>query len=171
MSFFGKKELNLIDYEKPKTNPFLEYKRTLEGYVPDSTMLVPLQNWFSNHPNNVKKVQFINDHFFFVSKDILARTLTLNIDRRIKFIKYPKKPVNEIDEELAWLIPYICKYYSWSEREFQLHQELIDLTDEELHQALHKRFGFDKKECRKLGIKNEKIVAKYDGRKIQGFFA
>ena len=172
MSFFGTTKYNLLpeDYkEGSKTNPFIEYKRVLEGYAPDENMLVPVLNWFSNHKSNIKRMQAINRNFFYNSKRILSHAITLNINRNIRFIKYPKKKKEE--KELDFLIPYILKYHNWSEREYDFYKNLINLEDRELHKTLDKAFAFDKKECRKLGIKREKINVKYEKKiRVKGFF-
>lgn len=172
MSFFGKQQVNILEEYKPaKANLFEEYKRTLQGYCPDANLLVPLLNWFSNHPTNIKEMQFINERFFSVKDTILIHNLTLNINHQLRFIKYPKKSKEKKDEELDFLIPYIQRYYGWSDREYHFHKHLIDLEDEELHQVLHKRFALEPKECRKLGIRIEKVKKKYEGKIVRGFFA
>ena len=172
--FFGtiKYDLLPVDYkEENKTNPFIEYKRVLGGYSSDEKMLVPILNWFSNHKANIKKMQNVNRCFFYNSKSVIAHNITLNINRGVTFIKYPKKKKKEDEHELIFLVPYIMKYYSWSEREYGFYEKFIDLEDRDLHAELDKAFAFDKKECRKLGITRKKIKAKYQKyEKTKGFF-
>lgn len=168
IGFFGGEKFDLIEEQKTKLNLFDEFKQVLNGKVPEETLLVPLLNWYSNEKLNIQQMQNINKQFFWVSKDILSRQMVLNINRYKTYIKYPKKGE---EEELEFLIPYICKYYKWSEREFNFNRELIDLKDENLHKELDKLFAFEKDELRKLGIKREKIEAKFEKViKTKGFF-
>lgn len=168
--FFGGRNLNLIEEPtKSKLNILQEYKDVLEGRPMSEEALVPLLNWFSNTRSNIIKMQDINRMFFYCGKKTLCNGIFLNVNRTVRFIKYPKKPKNE--EELVFLIPYICRYYGWSEREYEFYSHLINLEDEELHLELDRQFAFDKSECRKLGIKREKIKKKYEGKpKVVGFF-
>jgi len=170
--FFGSIKYNLLpdDYkETSKTNPFIEYKRVLEGFSPDQNMLIPLVNWFSNHKLNITTMQRANRNLFYNKKSIIAHYIALNINRSVRFIKYPKtkKEPNELD----FLIPYILRYYSWSQREYEFHKDLINLEDRDLHLTLHRAFALEKKELRKLGIKQEKIKVKFEKhQRTRGFF-
>lgn len=170
LGFFGGRRLNLIDIPvKEKLNILQEYKDVLSGIPMKEDALVPLLNWFSNHKRNIEKIQKVNQRFFFVSKRILSHSIFWSIDRSVRFIKYPKK--NKETHELDFLVPYILRYYNWSEKEYDFYKDLIDLEDEELHKELDKQFAFDKKECRKLGISRTKIRVKYESKpKIRGFF-
>lgn len=167
---FGGKVHNLLeDYKKPKVNLLEEFKECMDGKVPSEDVLVPLLNWYSNHITNIRAMQSFNQHFFWADKRVLARYMCLNLNRRVKFIKYPKKKKDE--HELAFLIPYVQRLYGWSEREWKMYEKLVNLEDRELHQILNKKFALDKKELKKLGITNVKIKAKYEGKpKVQGFF-
>ena len=168
IGFFGGEVFNLIDEQKTKLNLFEEFKDVLKGKVPEETLLVPLLNWYSNEKLNIHQIQNINKQFFWVSKDILSRQMVLNINRYKTYIKYPKKGE---EDELSFLIPYICKYYGWSEREYKYHQDLIDLKDENLHKELDRLYAFEKDELKKLGMKREKIEAKFEKViKTKGFF-
>lgn len=170
MGYFGGKKTNILeDYVKPKINLFEQYKRVQSGGLGNDECLIPLMNWFSNHEANIINIQKINKRFFYVNKKILNRQLSLKINQNIRFIKYPKKPKNE--HPYNFLIPYIQKFYSWSDKEWNFYKDFFDLNDEKLHIKLHRNFAFDKKECRKLGIKIEKINVKYEAvNKTKGFF-
>jgi len=170
IGYFGGKTVDLLtDYKKPSTNPFFEYKKCLAHEMFDETMLVPLLKWFSNSTKNIRQMQKINEQFFFVDKTILSHQLFLSINRSVRFIKYPKKDM--VEHEFGFLVPYIQRLYGWSDREYSFYADLIDLGDTELHQELHRMFGFDSKECRKLGISFKKIKAKYSGKtKEVGYF-
>lgn len=170
IGFFGGREYTLLeDYKKPKLNMLEEYKKALEGYPINEELNMPLLRWFSNHIRNIHKLQPLNLRQFYNSKSIIAHGIFLNIDRSVRFIKYPKKIVDE--NELAFLIPYIMEHFGWSEREYELNKELINLEDPNLHMFLHKKFGLEKSELRKLGIKTEKVKAKFEKvQKTKGFF-
>lgn len=168
VGFFGGQVYNIIEEPKNKTNLFEEFKSVGVGKVPDPNLLVPLLNWYSNEKLNIQQMQVINKNFFWVPKEVLARSLVLNINKYKKWIKYPKKGD---EHELSFLIPYICKYYGWSEREYEFHKQLINLEDTELHKELDKLYAFEKPELRKLGIKREKVKVKFENfTKTKGFF-
>lgn len=168
LGYFGGRERIIIERKEERANPFEEYKKVLDGSPMNSDFLVMLLRWFSNHENNIVKLQAANKNFFFVDKEILARYVFLNIDRKVRFIKFPKSAKEKHD--LDFLIPYICKYYCWSEREYEYYKDLISLEDTELYEVLNNSFGFSDEELKKVGLKREKSKEKYDGRKIRGFF-
>jgi hypothetical protein len=170
LGFFGGKEYDLLEeYKRPALNILEEYKRVLEGYPMNEEAIVPMLRWYSNHIKNIKNIQDINTRFFYNSKTIVAHSIFLNIDRSIRFIKYPKKVKDE--NEFAFLIPYIQKLYGWSDKEYEHYRKLINLEDPELHQLLHKKFCLEKSELRKLGMTIEKVTAKFEKiQKTKGFF-
>ena len=168
VGFFGGEVYNLIDEPKKVTNMLEEFKSVFNGKVPDSTLLVPLLNWFSNEKLNIQQMQKINKNFFWCNKEILSRQLLLNINKHKSWIKYPKKGE---EHELNFLIPYICRYYKWSNREYEYHKHLINLEDTKMHLELDRLYAFEKPELRKLGLKREKIKTKFeDFSKTKGFF-
>jgi hypothetical protein len=169
LGFFGGQKYELLeDYKKPQTNLFEEFKGLMAGKVSDENLIVPLMNWSSNNKTNINNIQDVNRNFFFISKTVLNHQLFFSVNRNYKFIPYPKKAP---EQELGFLIPYICKYYNWTEREYNFHKELINLEDPELHKVLDKKFAFEKDELKKLGIKREKIVHKFEKfEKTKGFF-
>jgi hypothetical protein len=166
---FGGQTFNLLeDYKKPSLNLFQEFKGLMAGKLPDETLLVPLINWASNNKANINKIQQVNRNFFYVSKSVLNHQLLFSVNRNYSFIKYPKKAP---EQELHFLIKYICKYYNWTEREYQFHKDLINLKDEELHKILDKKYSFEKDELKKLGMKRVKIKHKFEKfEKTKGFF-
>ncbi len=173
VGYFGGQIYNLItEYKETKPNLFEEYKNVLEWKIPSESLTVPLMNWYSNHKYNIKKMNELNFVFTHVqSKPLLTNYLMLNIDRSARFIKYPKSRKTEDEKELDFLIPYILKYYGWSEREYDFYKKFINLKDPELHMELDKNFAFEKDELRKLGMKREKIETKFVATpKIKGFF-
>lgn len=170
IGFFGGEKYDLLeDYKKPQANLFAEFKGLMDGKkIPDENLIVPLMNWSSNNKVNINNIQNINKNFFFVSKKVLNHQLFLSVNRNYKFIQYPKKAP---EQDLNFLIPYICKYYNWTEREYNFHKDLIDLEDREFHKILDKKYSFEKDELRKLGIKREKIKHKFEKyEKTKGFF-
>ena len=149
MSYFGKKEIEEIEYTKPKINIFEVFKATQNGIPPQEDLLIPINRWYSNNINNIQSTQTINRYFYYVDKKVLSRMLTLNITKHIRFIKtLPKKQ----QDDLEFLKNYICRYYNWSESEYEKNKELIDLHDTELHKFLNKLYGFEKKELKLLGL-------------------
>lgn len=168
--FFGGIKYDIIEeYKEYKPALFEEYMKVRDGILSSEDCLVPLMMWYSNHIDNIKAIQDLNKKFFYVNKSILNRGLLLRTKRYIKFITYPKNKKEE--NELDFLIPYVIKYYGWSEREYNLYKGLINLEDTDLHLELNRCFALDNKELKKLGIKQEKIQAKYEKEsKVKGFF-
>ena len=168
--FFGGRKLNLIEEPKKATPNLLEaFKGLMDGIKPPVDLLVPILAWSSNTKKNIGRMQVANRNFFYASKNVLMNYIVLNVDRNQRFIKYPKAKKEE--HELSFIIPYIQRYYGWSDREWEFNKEFIDLEDAELHQMLHRLYVFEDKERKKLGIKKEKINAKFEGhKKVKGFF-
>lgn len=166
-NFFGGKTIVQEEYKKPTTNPFMEFQKVIAGEYFEEEMLVPLMNWFSNNKYNISPMQDINRNFFWVSKPILCHSLFMRVNRSYKFIKYPKK--EKEDDSLDFLKDYVKRYYCWSDREYNFYEKFIDLNDQELINTLDRYFAFDDKECRKLGIKRDKIKVKFEAVK-KGFF-
>ncbi len=171
--FFGGKVFDLItEYKEVKPNLFEEYKSVLEWRTPSDTLIVPLMNWYSNDIHNIIKMNDLNGTFMFnSSKQVSIHYLMLNVDRNVRFIKYPKSRKTDDEKELDFLIPYILRFYNWSEREYEFYKKFINLRDPELHMILDKQFALEKDEARKLGIKREKIDVKFiSAPKVKGFF-
>lgn len=65
------------------------------------------------------------------------------------------KAQTKADERLEIIKPYIKDFYHWGEREFQEQSKilLLMLEKEEFRNELNRLFAFDKKECKKLGLK------------------
>lgn len=170
MSYFGDSTVKIDEFKEVKLGLFDHYNRVFEGYVPPEDMLVPLMNWFSNSRNNIQAMQNVNQYFFWADKKILSRMIILNVDLRNKWLKYPKRRIED-DETAMFIIPFVCEYYGWTEREYDRYAQFIDLKDTELLQELHRAFGFTSSECKKLGIPFEKIKAKFEKTKIsRGYF-
>ena len=168
MTYFGNSIVKIPDYQEPKPNLLDALSKTIAGEAPAEGLIIPLMTWLSNHPNNIQGMQLTNQHFFWANKSILTHMIPLNIDKSIRFIKYPKSKT-EKDDSFDFLIPHLLRYYEWSEKEYEHYKELIDLGDKELHTKLHQAFGFTQQECRKLGISFEKLKIKFEKKK-PGFF-
>ena len=136
-----------------------------------SQQLYPLLIWFSNHQNNLPVCTKINKYFFYVKPRILLGMLSLGVDKSVRFIKYPKKTKEE--EILKLLKPYIKDIYGWSINEWNYNLGLIKslIQDKTFLVDLNKRIGFEKKECKKLGLEFAKIkVAKMSAVRQKGLF-
>jgi hypothetical protein len=167
--YFGKyKAPELLDYKKSNVNILEVFKGVQNGKVSSPDLLIPMYRWYSNHIYNINNMQNINRYFFWVKPEILSRMLVLGINRNIRFIKtLPKKTENDFD----FIIPYICRYYKWSRKEFEHYKQFFDLGSHELHLELDRMYSFEKQECRKLGIKRDKIKTKFEEvRKTKSFF-
>lgn len=168
MTYFGDDFIQVEEYKKTKINIFEVFKDVQKGIPPQEDLLIPINRWYSNNINNISLTQSINMYFYYTDKKVLSRMLTLNISKHIKFIKtLPKKQ----QDELEFLKKYICKYYNWSESEYEKNKDLIDLYDSKLHEFLNKMYGFEKNELNLLGLKQPKINTKFeDVKKTKGYF-
>lgn len=171
-NFFDGRKVQLIEeYKETKPNLLEEFKGLREGSrLPSDEVLFPLINWCSNDKKTILDISFLATRFFYIDKNITKHRLWQIIAGKGYFIKYPSSKKEE--GELDWLIPYICRYYGWtSEREYFLYKDFINLKDETLHKTLHKSFGFEPSECRKLGLEVVKVKAKFEGApRVKGFF-
>jgi len=158
----------IIEYKKSNVNILDVFRGVQNGKVPQVDLLIPMFRWYSNHIYNIQQMQNINRYFFWVSKEVLSRQLVLGINRHVKFIKtLPKKVEGDFD----FIIPYILKYYGWSKKEWGHYKQFFNLGSHDLHLELDKIYTFEKSECRKLGIKRDKIKTKFEGiRKTKSFF-
>lgn len=120
--------------------------------IPDN-MLRTLTIWSSGYWKNTNLCNFINKHFFFVKPKILISLLSLGIDKNQRFIRYPKSAKDK-DDKLEIIKPYLKKIYKWGEREFNFQKNIVIglMTDKKFLNDLNKKVGFDKSECKKLGI-------------------
>ena len=139
------------------------FKNILKGDIEkvDNTKLYPLTLWFSSYQGNVPVANYINKHFFYVKPKILMGLLSLVVNKQQKWLKYPKA-LKENNKQLDIIKPYIKKIYKWSDRVFNCHKHLIN---EEIIKELNKKVGFEKNECKTLGLNFHKF--KVDKSKIK----
>lgn len=170
--FFGGRVIpEDVTPDKPAPNLFGDLKGLMEGtHLPSKETLFPLTIWTSNHSSTIKPVSYITGRYFYVSPSIIQHYLWFHLGGKKLFLKSPFR--KKIEGDLDWLIPYVMQYYGWtSEKEYQYVSSFLKLDDPQLHITLHKMFGFDEKQCKKLGLKFQKIDAKYEATpKVRGFF-
>jgi len=162
---FGGKEIMSEVYVKPKTNLYMEFQKIYSNQLTDVDLLVPLMNWYSNYTGNILKMQKLNRSFFYSDKNVLNHYMVLSVNKNFKFIKYPKKTKDDED----FIVGYIKRYYNWTDREYEFYKEFVKV-DEELIAKLDQKYGFDNSECKKLGIKREKITKKFEAPVKRGWF-
>lgn len=129
-------------------NAFKNIQNGKPEEVPNQ-MLYPLNIWFSSNVCNIKICNFINKQFFFVNPEILKGLLSLAVDKKNKFLKYPKDAKRDINKKIEMIKPYVKKIYGWSGRVFEMQKHLID---EKFISELNKIVGFSANECRALEI-------------------
>ena len=129
-------------------NAFKNIQAGKPELVPNQ-MLFPLSIWFSNNVKNVRLCNFINKHFFYTKPEILKGLLSLGIDKHQRFMRYPKAAKKDIDKKIEIIKPYVMKIYGWSSKVFEQQKHLIDQA---FIIELNKLCGFDKRECKALGI-------------------
>ena len=129
-------------------NAFKNIQNNKPEDVPNA-MLFPLNIWFSSNIKNIPVCNFINKHFFFVKPEILKGLLSLAVDKKQPFLRYPKAAKKDIDKKIELIKPYIMKIYGWSSKVFEMQKHLIT---EDFIIELNMLCGFNKKECKTLGI-------------------
>ena len=169
MSEFGDDTVTHDEYVAPKLNYSVEWDRMFEFEDFDESMLIPFMCRLSCAKQNVDSMQLANEYFFTIPKQVLRHFIVLHKDHQYKFMKSLKK--EKKDDKFDFLIEAVCTYYGWSRREYELHKDFLNLMDEELHQELHRLYGFEKKECKLLGINTEKMKVKFEKiSKVKGWF-
>lgn len=115
----------------------------------DRKFLYPLMIWFSGNYKNIQLCNTINKNFYFCKNKHLFDVLFLGIDKSFRFIKYPKKRVEESEKDKI-----LIKYLKLDEREFNKQKKIIDLLyqSKESLEELNKKVGFDKSECKILDV-------------------
>jgi hypothetical protein len=113
----------------------------------DNNKLFILNRWASFNPLNYEVCSDVDKlNLVCKNKDMLKFLLNKKINRRIpKFLKAEK-----YDKEI---LDYVKKYYGWSIRELSHQLKFIDLEDKDFLKTLSIKFGWDKKTCKKYGIK------------------
>jgi len=129
-------------------NAFKNIQNGKPEEVPNQ-MLYPLNIWFSSNLNNIKLCNFINKHFFYTQPEILKGLLSLGLNNRHGFMKYPKAAKKDIDKKIEIIKPYVMKIYGWSSRVFEMQKHFIN---DKVILELSKLVGFNKKECKTLEI-------------------
>jgi hypothetical protein len=160
MNYFGDSSVQQLEYEKPKVNYSEQWDKLFNCEDINEGMIIPFMKRLSCAGCNVKRMQLANQYFFTVDKSVVKRFIVLQKNHSFKFMKSLKKDTQ--DDKFDFLIEAVCKYYGWSRREYEIHKEFINLLDADLHQLLHRRYGFDKKECKILGLQTEKIKVKFE---------
>ena len=127
------------------------FKNTQTGNIKDipSNQLFPLIIWNSSNIKNIPVCNFINKHFFYVKPEILKGLLSLAVDKKQRFMRYPKAAKKDIDKKIELIKPYVMKIYGWSSKVFEMQKHLIT---EDFIIELNMLCGFNKKECKTLGI-------------------
>ena len=115
----------------------------------DNNKLFPLIIWYSSNLKNVPLCNFINKHFFYTRAEILKGLLSLAVDKKQRFMRYPKAAKKDIDKKIELIKPYVMKLYSWSSKVFEMHKHLIT---QNFIIELNRICGFSSKECKTLGI-------------------
>jgi hypothetical protein len=126
----------------------------------DLDSLWSLNNWIGNEKSNLKLFVNISEGILAgVPKSILIKEMFLNVNKHIKFIKYPKDAEKEIDE-LEWLKDYFTQYYKWSKRETNLYWNIIKayLSTQEHKEEIAKKFGLNDKERKLFGLEKLEVI-------------
>ena len=87
-----------------------------------------------------------------VPDSILMKELYLRIDKKNKFIKFPKEVKNIV--EYDWLQKLFMQYYGWSKKEVDIYwgQILIFISEQALKNRMASMFGLENKERKLLGL-------------------
>lgn len=169
MSYFGNQQTVLEEFVIPKVNYQTEWDKLFDCKDFADELLIPFMKRLSCADCNVDNMQLANEYFFTVNKGVVRHFIVLQKKNGYKYMKSLKK--EDKDDKLDFLIEYVCKYYNWTKKEFDYHKEFIDLMDSKLHLELHKTFGFEKNECKLLGITQDKIKVKFEKvQKVKGWF-
>jgi len=124
-----------------------EFKRLINGYVPDSSLLVPMLVWSSASESNIENSQNVNNLFFYVDKDVLSRKLSYN-NNGTHFAKYPSEKKKE--DKLEFFYNDVCAYFGWSGRELSKNLETLDI--EKLKEKIAVSYAYDDKQRKLLGL-------------------
>lgn len=124
-----------------------EYKKLLNGTVPDSNMLVPMLIWSSTSEKNIETSQSVNNLFFYVNKDVLSRKLSYN-NQCHNFTKYPSN--KKKDDKLDFFYNDLCSYLGWTSNELMKNIETIDIN--KFKEIIASAFGYTDKERKIIGL-------------------
>jgi len=122
-------------------------------------LLFPLNLWTGNSRGNLKS--FINvEEGIMAGMDngFLMKYLFLNINKKSKWIKYPKyvKKAKPEDDKMFWFKQKLMDAFNWSPKELELQWDLITykfINNPILLNSIGSRLGLDNVERKKLGLK------------------
>ena len=113
----------------------------------DSKFAFPHLRWMSGNVKNLPACVEINKVFFKVPAKVVVSLLHANC--KGGFFKYPKAVKEELSAKEQLLKDKIMEYYHWGSSEFEKNKSVISNISLD---ELNKHFGFDKKECKILGV-------------------
>jgi hypothetical protein len=122
----------------------------------DSKLSYPLLRWMSGKESNLDACANIDTLFFKVPPAIIISLLYTNC--KGGYFKYPKATKALSSEKEILLKEKIKLFYKWSNSEYEKNKIVIEFID---INKLNKIIGFDKKECKILGVKYEEKKYKF----------
>ncbi len=118
----------------------------------DNQTIFPLTKWLSNEATNLPICMPLNKYAFWMDKDVYKYALHFGINKSKRFISTLKKLADK-DEKTKLIKSCMQRYYKWSDREVEIHSDMIELiVDEEQLNEWNKMYGLNKKECKVLGL-------------------
>lgn len=127
-----------------------EFKKLINGRVPDSSLLVPMLVWSSVSEKNIENSQNVNTLFFYVDKDVLSRKLSYNNNCNT-FAKYPS--AKKEDNKLEFFYKDVCEFFGWTTRELNKNIETIDMITLKEQIAISYAYSNDQRKLLGLAIK------------------
>jgi hypothetical protein len=126
------------------------YSKSTPLDTSNTTPPLLVNRFLSAHRPNIRLCDKINRYSFWIPKDLYFSIIysTLAKQNPPWGVKYVKKNKDKEDKLDFWY-DSLKRYYLWSNRELK---ENILLIDDELKQELAIKFGYNKEECKKLGV-------------------
>jgi len=132
----------------------------------DNGKLYPVNRWMSGDVNNLDTCKDIAQTLWKLPPNIQFKRLHKHL-KKFDYIKYPR-PKKYDNKKLDVLKPYIKRIMKWSERDFNHNKHLVIQRMEMFNEHLNKIVGFDKRECKILGLKYDVPKVKKEKPKPQG---
>ena len=138
-------------------NIFQQFK-LLFGNLDEFEMIPPnslfiLNMWAGNNKTNLGMALDIEEKKLEgVPDSILLKELYLRINKKLKFIKFPKK--QKLEYTYDWLMPYFKTHYNWSNRELDIYWSQIEIliSNPDIKLSMARKFGLEDKDRKKLGL-------------------
>jgi hypothetical protein len=128
----------------------------------DKKKLYPLLRWCSGSTRDLPWCAIVNRYIWWVDSEIVLSLLSIGLQDRNPYQKYPKAKKRENDKIVDLKKSLVKRFYGWSEQEYSRNVDSLQFVDWTI---VARALGCDKKQCKLLGVEIPKFVEKKEEKK------